>query len=136
MRPLTFVFDSYSIVIFTNQNYKGEKLEWVKPRIQAVCEGLDVPLHVFAAILKDENRKPRPGMWYQYLEHAHKGDRPGHFLLLRICPRAMSAFADNSKAADLAKSYFVGDAAGRRGDHSAADRGSLRFARTGGKQYC
>lgn len=64
-------------MIFTNQGYTGPYLALVMPRIQSICEALDVPLHVFAAVVNDYNRKPEPGMWYNFVEHANANVQPG-----------------------------------------------------------
>ncbi|KAI0713316.1 PNK3P-domain-containing protein [Earliella scabrosa] len=94
--------DGYSIVIITNQALRTTALinDWKKkiPLIAAALE--DVPFRIFAATEKDGYRKPIPGMWYE---------------LERI-------FAQDNVQIDVAGSFFVGDAAGRKGDHSSTDR--------------
>lgn len=62
---------------------------------------LDIPLSIFAATQYDEFRKPRPGMWKEILDE-YDLDVDGRL--------------------DLPGSLFVGDAAGRPGDHSCSDR--------------
>lgn len=61
---------------------------------------LDVPLSVYAATESDEYRKPRLGMWREFLDD----------------------YDLDVSGVDLNSSFFVGDAAGRPGDHSQVDR--------------
>lgn len=61
---------------------------------------LDVPLSVYAATENDEFRKPRMGMWREFLDD----------------------YDLDVAGVDLGRSFFVGDAAGRKGDHSQVDR--------------
>jgi bifunctional polynucleotide phosphatase/kinase len=62
---------------------------------------LDIPLSIYAATQYDEFRKPRPGMWKEIMEDYD----------LEVEERL-----------DKEVSFFVGDAAGRAGDHSCSDR--------------
>lgn len=68
---------------------------------------LDLPVSIYAATAKDRYRKPRPGMWEEFLDDYD---------------------LDGETSPDLANSFFVGDAAGRvaskglKADHSAGDR--------------
>jgi len=68
---------------------------------------LDIPLSLYAATQHDEYRKPRVGMWREFLDD-------------------YDLDVDVDKAinigVDLEESFFVGDAAGRKGDHSCVDR--------------
>ncbi|KAL4760806.1 putative DNA 3'-phosphatase Tpp1 [Aspergillus foveolatus] len=103
--------DGYHVVIFTNQgkislkkDKKGNVSSYFnkfKERVSAVMKQLNIPLTVYAATEYDEYRKPRAGMWKEFLDD-HDFDVTG---------------------IDSSRSIFVGDAAGRPGDHSAADRG-------------
>ncbi|KAL1998240.1 hypothetical protein VTN02DRAFT_6553 [Thermoascus thermophilus] len=62
---------------------------------------LDVPMSIYAATQYDEYRKPRVGMWREVLDDYD---------------------LDDGEGVDLQGSFFVGDAAGRPGDHSCSDR--------------
>lgn len=62
---------------------------------------LDIPLSIYAATLADEYRKPRTGMWKELVDDFD---------------------LDLDDRLDLKGSFFVGDAAGRPGDHSCSDR--------------
>ncbi|KAH8922070.1 PNK3P-domain-containing protein [Atractiella rhizophila] len=107
----------YEIVIFTNQCWKDDS-RWSKvigkiaktvnavrtllsSRVsyQRCVEQIGVPLKVFAARRKDVFRKPESGMWKRLSKHHD------HIII------------------NKEQSFFVGDAAGRRGDHSDADKG-------------
>ena len=61
---------------------------------------LEIPISVYAATTDSEYRKPRLGMWREFIDD----------------------YDLDVSGVDLAKSFFVGDAAGRLGDHSAVDR--------------
>ena len=79
-------------------------------RVSQWCQAIGVPVLALVATAKDRFRKPDVGTW--------------HF---------MTQLAAESKVAiDLSSSFFVGDAAGRTGDHSDSDRAyakacALRF---------
>lgn len=62
---------------------------------------IDIPISVYAATADDENRKPRTGMWKEFVEDYD-----------------LDVFG-----IDLCASFYVGDAAGRPRDHSMVDRG-------------
>lgn len=62
---------------------------------------LDVPMSIYAATQYDEYRKPRMAMWKEFLDDYD---------------------LDVGEGVDLQGSFFVGDAAGRPGDHSCSDR--------------
>lgn len=70
-----------------------------KERVSAVMNQLDIPMSVYAATLDDEYRKPRMGMWGDFLDD----------------------YDLDVSGVDLSNSIFVGDAAGRPGDHSQVD---------------
>lgn len=88
----------------TNDSKAGESksLSNFKQRASAMLSTLDlnVPLSVYAATENDEFRKPRMGMWREFLDD----------------------YDLDVAGVDLGKSFFVGDAAGRKGDHSQVDR--------------
>ena len=71
-----------------------------KERTAAVMEKLDIPISVYAATEDDGYRKPRTGMWKEYLDDQDF----------------------DVEGVDLQGSIFVGDAAGRPRDHSQVDR--------------
>ncbi|KAI0807045.1 PNK3P-domain-containing protein [Fomes fomentarius] len=92
----------YSIVIITNQALRTTALinDW-KKKIPLIAAALsDIPFRILAATEKDGFRKPIPGMWY---------------VLERI-------WAENNVQIDTSQSFFIGDAAGRKDDHSSTDR--------------
>ncbi|KAL1981522.1 hypothetical protein VTN96DRAFT_2503 [Rasamsonia emersonii] len=105
--------EGYQIVILSNQkkiNLQNEikggrseskSLSNFKEKVVAVMRQLDVPLSVYAATKYDEYRKPRTGMWHEFLDDYD---------------------LDIEDRVDLQGSFFVGDAAGRPGDHSCVDR--------------
>jgi bifunctional polynucleotide phosphatase/kinase len=89
----------YTLVIFTNQHYKGAKLTAAIDRVNNVigalrAEGLDP--WVLAATQEDMYRKPNIGMWQVFVQYFPN--------------------------LDLASSLYIGDAAGRPQDHSDSDR--------------
>lgn len=61
---------------------------------------LDIPMSIYAATEDDEYRKPRLGMWREFLDD----------------------YDLDVDGVDLPGSVFVGDAAGRTRDHSNSDR--------------
>ncbi|THH08615.1 hypothetical protein EW145_g2580 [Phellinidium pouzarii] len=96
------VHDSgYSIVFFSNQCLHDKKLKQWRLKIPSIAKSLpDVPFMIFAATAKDMYRKPMPGMWLAVEKLAK----------------------DAGKTIDRPNSFFVGDAAGRKGDFSGTDR--------------
>ncbi|EEP77071.1 conserved hypothetical protein [Uncinocarpus reesii 1704] len=113
----------YQIVMVTNQkkvalkkagkNTLGEpkSLSIFKAKVTSVMNALGVPLSVYAATEYDNFRKPQTGMWKMFLDDYD---------------------LDFEDALDLEGSIFVGDAAGRSGDHSCVDR---NFASNIGLQF-
>lgn len=104
--PLSFRANSAAIIIISNQNIKDKKLETWKRKIKRLAPGLGVPFHIFAALEKDQFRKPAPGMWDE-----------------------LTANWNDNIEVDLAASFYVGDAAGRtkgsrrmKADHNDTDR--------------
>ena len=79
---------------------ESKSLTNFKERAAAVLNDLEIPLSVYAATENDEYRKPRLGMWSEFVED----------------------YDLDVTGVDLAQSFFVGDAAGRPGDHSQVDR--------------
>ncbi|KAK4048053.1 DNA kinase/phosphatase Pnk1 [Microbotryomycetes sp. JL221] len=96
------------VVFVSNQNYTGKRLEWFKLKLVDIARQLQVPLRVCAATEKDGFRKPEAGMW--------------RLLLDKI-------YDESGASVDMQSSFFVGDAAGRAGDHSRADIGFAVNAR-------
>ncbi|RPA88168.1 PNK3P-domain-containing protein [Ascobolus immersus RN42] len=98
----------YKIIIFTNQGgLKPEYVGMFKAKIAGVLAEIDVDCIVYVARGDDRYRKPRTGMW-----GVMRGDVGGDV--------------------DMEACFYVGDAAGREGDHSNADKGfaegvGLRF---------
>ncbi|PGH07832.1 polynucleotide kinase 3'-phosphatase [Blastomyces parvus] len=102
----------YLVVVISNQkaislkkDLKGGKLESkslfnFKQKVTAIMRTLDVPFSIYAATENDEFRKPGTGMWREMLDDYD---------------------LDVAGLLDLEQSIFVGDAAGRKGDHSAVD---------------
>ncbi|GAB1195362.1 hypothetical protein APSETT444_004620 [Aspergillus pseudonomiae] len=100
--------DGYYVIIISNQkkislqkDMKGgrsdsKSLTNFKERASAVMKQLDIPLSVYAATLDDNYRKPRIGMWKEFLDD----------------------YDFDVNGVDLSKSIYVGDAAGRPNDHS------------------
>ncbi|EAW15902.1 putative DNA 3'-phosphatase Tpp1 [Aspergillus fischeri NRRL 181] len=103
----------YHVVIMSNQkrislqkDLKGgradsKSLTNFKERVTGVMRQIDIPISVYAATAADENRKPRTGMWKEFVEDYD-----------------LDVFG-----VDLSASFYVGDAAGRPQDHSMVDRG-------------
>ncbi|KAK4046500.1 DNA kinase/phosphatase Pnk1 [Microbotryomycetes sp. JL201] len=82
------------------KNYKGKRREWIRIKVVNICAALQGPLRALAALEKDKFRKPDVGMW--------------KLLSTNIEEEA-------GVKVDKAASFFVGDAAGRSGDHSRGD---------------
>lgn len=103
----------YLVVVLSNQkaislkkDLKGGRVESkslsiFKQKVAAIMQTLDMPFSVYAATASDEFRKPRMGMWREMLDD--------HDLSV-------------AGLLHLEQSIFVGDAAGREGDHSCVDR--------------
>ncbi|KAL2013806.1 hypothetical protein VTN00DRAFT_1331 [Thermoascus crustaceus] len=104
---------SYQVVVLSNQKRislqsqlkagrsESKSLSNFKEKATAVMRQLDVPMSIYAATQYDEYRKPRMGMWKELLDDYD---------------------LDVGEGVDLQGSFFVGDAAGRPGDHSCSDR--------------
>lgn len=114
INPLADLFDGsrFQVVVVSNQkkislkkDLKGglsdsKSLATFKEKSAAVMTQLEVPLSVYAATENDEYRKPRMGMWREFLDD----------------------YDLDVAGVDQSESVFVGDAAGRPGDHSSTDR--------------
>jgi bifunctional polynucleotide phosphatase/kinase len=94
--------DNYSIVIISNQKgiSKGQITTelWTK-KVANIANKLDIPLKVYASLIDDIYRKPCIGFFNLILNN------------LQL----------NSLKIDLTKSFYCGDACGRKGDHSDTD---------------
>ncbi|KAJ5585232.1 Polynucleotide kinase 3 phosphatase [Penicillium hispanicum] len=114
--------EGYQVVIFSNQKMisiqkdikagraDSKSLAMFKEKLATIMTQLEIPMSVYAATTDPEYRKPRLGMWREFIDD----------------------YDLDVAGIDLAKSFFVGDAAGRPGDHSAADRG---FAANAGMPF-
>ncbi|KAJ0861999.1 putative 3'(2'),5'-bisphosphate nucleotidase [Helianthus annuus] len=104
--------DGYKLVIFTNESnierWKNKRQVAVDSkigRLDAFIKLVNVPIQVFIAcgVSKgqevDPFRKPQPGMW-----------------------RIMEQHFNSGIPIDMDQSFYVGDAAGRKDDHSDADK--------------
>ncbi|KAH0852729.1 hypothetical protein HID58_090796 [Brassica napus] len=110
-------------VIFTNESnidrWKNKRQAAVDSkigRLNSFIKRVEVPIQVFIACgvassggKDDLYRKPKPGMWQLMKKHFNSG--------IEI---------------DMDKSFYVGDAAGRKGDHSDAD---IKFAQANGLKF-
>lgn len=106
--------DGYAIVIITNQKQtaysaKSGLATW-KNKMAHIAAAMQVPMRVFAALGDDDYRKPRLGMWTEFLR------------------------TNRGVEVDKEKSFFVGDAAGRKKyrDHQDTD---LKWALNAGIQF-
>lgn len=82
------------------QTGDSKSLSNFKQRASAILTALNLsPLSIYAATENDEFRKPRLGMWHEFLKDYN------------LEPARV----------DLTQSFFVGDAAGRENDHSQVD---------------
>ena len=122
-REIDMEWYSYKIVILSNQAGIGvrndpkqakmspDRLDEFKRKVNTVLSELELPINIYAATGLDKYRKPRTGMWEQYM-------------------RDLGLDAQDTASVDLENSFFVGDAGGRDGpakgrgrkDHSCADR--------------
>ncbi|KAJ0249289.1 Polynucleotide 3'-phosphatase ZDP [Hirschfeldia incana] len=115
--------EGYKLVIFTNESnidrWKNKRQAAVDSkigRLNSFIKRVEVPIQVFIACgvatsggKDDLYRKPKPGMWQLMKKHFNSG--------IEI---------------DMDKSFYVGDAAGRKGDHSDAD---IKFAQANGLKF-
>ena len=100
----------YKVVIFSNQGgvkgaMEGKRADVVRARLDAFAKEVGIPMQALCATQKGEKdpknyRKPKSGMW-------------AHF----------DSSLNGSVSPDLPACFYVGDAAGREGDHSDSDKG-------------
>ena len=103
-------FGGRNVIIFSNRSTPEESgLREIKAFITTVEEA-GGSCDVYAATTRDHNRKPQTGAWKTFLRDRN----------ITLTPRVYGG------------TYFCGDAAGRIGDFSAADR---NFARNIGVRY-
>lgn len=96
--------ENYSVVIISNQaglNNNKTRFSWFKKKIENIHNELKVPFLLYAAMNKDIYRKPNTGMIEFVLDYIFK------------------------KIGSVDKLFYVGDAVGRKYDHSDSD---LKFA--------
>ncbi|KAG8909777.1 hypothetical protein FRC00_009469 [Tulasnella sp. 408] len=112
--------EGYSIVLVTNQALgeppKGKskdpdaraklpKFKKFFDKLPLIASAIPtVPFRIFVASSKDQYRKPIPGTWFE-LEKLYKNEG-----------------IEIGEYTYLTKSFYVGDAAGRDGDHNITDR--------------
>jgi len=120
--------EGYKLVVFTNESnidrWKNKRQDAVDSkigRLNGFIKRVGVPIQVFIACgvgssggkgssgKDDLYRKPKAGMWQLMKKHFNSGI-----------------------AIDMDKSFYVGDAAGRKGDHSDAD---IKFAQASGLKF-
>lgn len=93
--------NNYCIIIISNQNGiskgKQDPLEW-KHKLTDICTSINIPIKIYASINNDHYRKPYPTFW-------------------NIATSNIDTYTD--------KSFYCGDACGRKGDHADTD---LKFA--------
>ncbi|XP_019096880.1 PREDICTED: polynucleotide 3'-phosphatase ZDP-like [Camelina sativa] len=113
----------YKLVIFTNESnidrWKNKRQAAVDSkigRLNSFIKRVEVPIQVFIACgfsssahKDDLYRKPKAGMWQLMKKHFN-----------------------SEIAIDMDKSFYVGDAAGRKMDHSDAD---IKFAQASGLKF-
>lgn len=94
----------FKIVLISNQALiksalTGKAATNARAKFDSVLEAAGVPATVLIATQKDSNRKPETGMWEFFTENCNGGVK-----------------------VDKSKSYYVGDAAGRKYDFSDSDK--------------
>ncbi|OQD70035.1 hypothetical protein PENDEC_c027G02805 [Penicillium decumbens] len=114
--------DGFQLVVFSNQkrisiqkdikagSADSKSLAMFKEKLAAMMTELHVPISIYAATTDPDYRKPRLGMWNEFHDD----------------------YDLDVYGVDMKESFFVGDAAGRPGDHSAADLG---FASNAGLKF-
>uniref|UniRef100_A0A803N9Z6 Uncharacterized protein n=1 Tax=Chenopodium quinoa TaxID=63459 RepID=A0A803N9Z6_CHEQI len=111
--------DGYKLVIFTNESnidrWKNKRQKAVDSKVGRLNNFINlvkVPIQVYIACgfgLTDPYRKPKTGMWHVMERHFNSGI-----------------------PVDMDQSFYVGDAAGRKNDHSDAD---IKFAQDVGLKF-
>lgn len=84
--------EGFKLVIFTNQkgiSTGATRAEDIKKKIETLAKDMEVEMQAIIATEDDEFRKPGTKMWELFL-------------------------TQNNNKADLAKSFYCGDAAGRK----------------------
>ncbi|KAI8092988.1 polynucleotide kinase 3 phosphatase-domain-containing protein [Halteromyces radiatus] len=109
-RLMDLYSQGYKIVIFSNQNglNSEKRIRDFKIKLDTILGQLSMPVLLYAAMKKDQYRKPMTGMWEDMIKE----------------------YKDDDVTIDLKQSFYVGDAAGRldgwkhkmKRDHSCADR--------------
>jgi bifunctional polynucleotide phosphatase/kinase len=91
----------FKFVIFTNQGgcKTPSQMEEMKSKIETITRQLNIPVLAFVAPNKNKYRKPLTGGWEVFVKEYNGGVEP-----------------------DLKKSFYCGDAAGRKKDHAKSDR--------------
>lgn len=101
----------YQLVIFSNQKKisiqkemkagkaDSKSLAIFKEKLTAIMTTIELPISVYAATEDDNYRKPRTGMWKEFVDD----------------------YDLDVVGIDMKNSLFVGDAAGRLKDHSSSD---------------
>ncbi|GAA5944975.1 hypothetical protein JCM10213_001839 [Rhodosporidiobolus nylandii] len=90
----------YALLLISNQASPTPKLSRdFRTKLPFVCRKIGVPLRALAAWEFDGYRKPGTGMWDAFVREFN-----------------------GNVAVDYANSFYVGDAAGRTGDHADTDR--------------
>lgn len=108
-----YLTQGYTLVIFTNQGYTGDKLAIALQRVINIGTALNkenVFPWIIVATTNNFYRKPATGMWKLYESYMM------HF----------------GQKVDKSNSFYVGDAAGRPGDFSDSD---ISFARNNGISF-
>ncbi|KAH9815865.1 polynucleotide kinase 3 phosphatase-domain-containing protein [Melampsora americana] len=97
--------NGFTILLISNQKTNPKQSEAFEKKIPNLAKSLKVPFRIFAARKDDFFRKPRTGMWEEFIKNWNGNLEP-----------------------DLSHSYYVGDAAGRptrgtiKADFSDTDR--------------
>lgn len=125
----------WRIVIFSNQGMIGpnaDKSTTLTPRVQKLIDNvayeLEVPLDVYVAVISSKHNQDQPASTSSHDCRSCRKPSPGMWDLLA---RDMSQLSDPVSPC-IDHSFFVGDAAGRSGDHSSDD---ANFASTLGLRF-
>ena len=114
--------DGYKIVVFSNQGMvkgavEGKKAQQIRERVELFAKEIEAKFDFYAATQMGEKdtknyRKPEAGMWREMMRHH----------------RSRNSLKGETVEIDAARTFFVGDAAGRQNDHSADDKGFAQNA--------